>query len=78
MAPTGHGTVRPYSAGAGEMDSTDYDLRHLMKYMYTEKALGSSDLEHGHEHANVRVYRDDGIRGTDNLHFDLRQLTSHR
>ena len=79
MAPAGHGTVRSYSdMGAGEMDSNDYDLRHLMKYMYTEKIVGGGDLEHGHEHASIRVYKDGGVRGTDNLHFDLKELMSFK
>lgn len=78
-APAGHGTVRSYSdMGAGEEDSTDYDLRHLMKYMYTEKIHGGMDLEHGHEHASIRVYEDSGVPGTDNHQFDLRELMSYK
>jgi len=78
-APTGHGTVRSYSdVGAGEEDSTDYDLRHLMKFMYTEKIHGGLDLEHSHEHASIRVYKDSGVPGTDNHQFDLRELMSYK
>lgn len=77
--PGSHGTVRSYSdVGAGEADSTDYDLRFLMKYMYTEKIRGGIDLEHGHEHASIRVYKDSGVRGTDNHHFNLRELMSYK
>ena len=77
--PVGHGTVRSYSdVGAGEEDSTDYDLRHLMKYVYTERRYGGMDLEHDHEHASIRVYNDSGVRGTDNHQFDLRELMSYK
>ena len=77
--PVGHGTVRSYSdVGAGEEDSTDYDLRHLMKYVYTERRYGRMDLEHDHEHASIRVYNDSGVRGTDNHQFDLRELMSYK
>jgi len=79
VLPGGHGTVRSYSdVGAGEEDSTDYDLRHLMKYMYTEQIHGGIDLAHGHEHASIRVYKDHGVRGTDNHQFDLRELMSYK
>ena len=78
VAPSGHGTVRLYSdQGAGEADNSDYDLRHLMKYMYTERIVGAVDLEHGHEHANIRSYKDPGVRGTDNHQFDLTHLMTH-
>ena len=76
--PGSHGTVRSYSVGAGEADSAEYDLRFLMKYMYTEKIYGGIDLEHGHEHASIRVYKDSGVRGTDNHHFNLRELMSYK
>ena len=79
VLPGGHGTVRSYSdVGAGEEDSTDYDLRHLMKYMYTERIHGGIDLAHEHEHASIRVYKDHGVRGTDNHQFDLRELMSYK
>lgn len=78
VAPSGHGTVRSYSdQGAGEADNSDFDLRHLMKYMYTERTVGVVDLEHGQEHANIRSYKDPGVRGTDNHQFDLTQLMTH-
>ena len=77
-APAGHGTIRSYSdVGAGEEDSNDYDLRHLMKYMYTERTHGVMDLDHSHEHANIRDYKD-GVQGTDNHHFDLKELISYK
>ena len=75
----GHGTVRSYSdQGAGEMDNIDYDLRHLMKYMYTERTIGKVDLEHGHEHASIRVYHEPGVQGTDNHQFDLKHLMTYK
>ena len=75
VAPAGHGTVRSYSdVGAGEEDNNDYDLRHLMKYTYTETKHGGLD----HEHANIRDYQDSGVRGTDNHHFDLKELMSYK
>ena len=77
--PAGHGTVRSYSdVGAGEEDSRDYDLRHLMKYTYTQKIHGGLDLEHGHEHAGIRDYTDSGVQGTDNHAFDLKTLMSYK
>lgn len=77
-APTGHGTVRSYSdVGAGEEDSNDYDLRHLMKYMYHVRDHGVMDLDHGHEHASIRNYKD-GVQGTDNNQFDLKTLMSYK
>ena len=77
--PAGHGTVRSYAdVGAGEEDSNDYDLRHLMKFMYTERTHGMMDLNHGHEHASIRDYSDGGVQGTDNNQYDLKYLMSHK
>ena len=78
-ATAGHGTVRSYSdQGAGEEDNKDYDLRHLMKYMYSERTVGKVDLDHGHEHASIRVYDEPGVQGTDTHQFDLKQLMTYR
>lgn len=60
------------------MDNIDYDLRHLMKYMYTERTIGKVDLEHGHEHASIRVYHEPGVQGTDNHQFDLKHLMTYK
>ena len=79
VAPAGHGTIRSYSdMGAGQEDSNDYDLRHLMKYTYTERKHAGLDLEHDHEHANIRNYKDSGVRGIDNHQFDIKQLMSYK
>ena len=77
--PAGHGTIRYYAdVGAGQEDSNDYDLRHLMKFMYTERTHGILDLNHGHEHASIRHYSDGGVQGTDNNQYDLKYLMSHK
>ena len=75
----GQGTIRFYSdVGAGEEDSSNYDLHHLLKYTYADKLHQGMDLEHGHEHANIRNYEDSGVQGTDNHLFDLKQLMSYK
>ena len=74
-AEEGHGNVRTYKdEGAGEEDNYNYDLKHLMTFMYLEG--GQSSLVH--EHAGIRNYAEEGVGEVDTQHYDIGQLIKYR
>ena len=73
----GHGNVRTYKDdGAGEEDNFNYDLKHLMTFMYIQGRGGSGEVEH--EHASVRNYAEEGVAEVDSQRYDIHELMRYR